>query len=922
MRRVVSIGFSAIFLILTLSLCLVSTPTYAAEGYWQLKDVTIDLAKYDNDAFIVTADKGYASYQRTDKNSKDVFAASADWSAPNNSYLPGEEVKLTLNCSVETYAWNGTEGSFHGGLNFMGYHISARFDDVGVPYGFAGNSSISLKDKDGKNVAKVVAENGKILKASDQITVSTKMQNGYRDGDETCLYVAVSSTCNVCYIYTFIADGEITAQTTTGTQAETVTGGTQIWLFGQVLNVSSEPMPRMKITVGLYLDASAYKPGQAAKKQYETVTDIDGQFYLEIPLPKNQEKELALLVKTYMTCKLPDEKTPYYFVDVKEAASDGEIWASSLIKVAPSDTGFGQMGVIPVRRQFSFFNLFLDSLSFNNDGTPDQYSSNITDSYTVAASSFQYRLVWDAMFFGSVILDEVATLKTSDLRIETRWERATDGTGVTVSHYQSDGVGRGGGTIRLTPDTCRLNDESKFTILHEYGHYFDSITNNGDTRATSLQPANIANSNHGGYFNENTADSYMEGFASAFAAMVQNYRKDANPHRIGIWDLGTAGRYVAYENVNTNEEFAIATLLYQTSRLYTDKLDFWKVLDPNRKNFKEYYNALAEDLKSDQTKLSKLETLAEKGGLYKMPFGNNQYDLGEPFIDKNSNGLRDNRETFGDLMFAIGPNGSIDFYTPLRPLIEKLEYGVSSDNLRTRNTISKQSNSYLYLVGASVSDLLIRVYNDDGSESCFVVSVEGNKIYLPVANLDSSSWIDVYAPGGGIIYSSEVGPLKNIFNLTMGVDVPLDTATVFSEDLSQTGQWAMPAEGRVDFAEVLAIPEPGNAAAANNSVTDNPDNIDIGLSLEQLANEQNGRPWKSGSLRWEIILLLVSTGLLLLLAIILVLVIRKPKVNTVKGYALPNVPIPTTPTYAFCTHCGVIRKPDAKFCHNCGNLLK
>ena len=42
--------------------------------------------------------------------------------------------------------------------------------------------------------------------------------------------------------------------------------------------------------------------------------------------------------------------------------------------------------------------------------------------------------------------------------------------------------------------------------------------------------------------------------------MVQKFRGDPNPHNLGHWDLGSPGRYVAYENIQTNEEFAIKVL--------------------------------------------------------------------------------------------------------------------------------------------------------------------------------------------------------------------------------------------------------------------------------------------------------------------------------------------------------------------------
>lgn len=707
------------------------------------------------------------------------------------------------------------------------------------------------------------------------------------------------------------------------------TGNLKIWLYGHVVNYFGDPLPRLKIEVGLYPDAEKYQPGQKASKQYETTTDINGLFYVEIVLPEDQEKQVALLVKLHMNCQLVNNKNPFYIVDMAEARSDHNIWAASLIKVEPSDQAFGQLGIIPVHRLFSFSYLAVDVLSSDDKGNPDDYSSNVRDAVTVAASSYLYRLVWDAMFFGAVMLDEVDALINGDLRIETRWKKDESGSDPDVSHFQSDGIGRNGGTIRLEASRSRLNDESKATLLHEYGHYFDCSTNNGQLRTNSFLQAGTANTNHGGYMNDTTADSYMEGFATAYAAMVQKFRKDSNPHRLSSIDLGNPGRFVAYQTypingkipvLNCNEELAIATLLYQTSLLYQDKQDFWAILKPDRKNLKEYYAALAEDLKQDAAKLSRLEELARLGGLYRMPYGSGAYEEGEPYLNSNNNNQRDSSEPYADLAFAVGSDQKIDFSSLLQPLPDRLEYGTSADFRRqTRETLYRPANSYLQLEGEPVTDLVIRIYEADGSENCYVATVEDNKVYLPVVDLESDSWIDISVPGGGLIFSAAAEQLLATLSQPGNMNDSLASAVVYPDDVVSTGQWAVPAEGRTDFDELMPLPDLSQAAMGNRNTPASADDVDLDLSLAQLAAEQHGRPWPPAGSNWKPILILVAVlaaaALVLILVIVLILNARRKRQLS----AAPAGPVQFfVPPAQFCRNCGSLRQPGAAFCNKCG----
>ena len=331
MKRILSFLLMATLILSVIYTSPANTAVIASEGYWQLKEVVVDQAAAAK-SITTSLSQGSASYKREDPGSGDVFACSMSWTAPETIYEVGQEVVIDLAVSIDTYIWNGKEGSFHSGLNFMGGHISVRFDAPGVPYGFAGNNSISLVDSDKNAVAKVSVSEGKINIASQSISVSAPFPAGSLYRDEIGLYVAPSGSGNVCYIYEWIAES---VRETTGQSAAETSEKTEktIRLSGAVVNVNKERMPRQKITIDLYYDASKYNDASTADHSYDAVTDIEGRFSQDIMIPDDLETKVGLLVKGSLTCMLPGDNRSFYITNMKNEAAKDEITVSSFIKV-------------------------------------------------------------------------------------------------------------------------------------------------------------------------------------------------------------------------------------------------------------------------------------------------------------------------------------------------------------------------------------------------------------------------------------------------------------------------------------------------------------------------------------------------------------------------------------------------------------
>lgn len=795
----------------------------------------------------------------------------------------------------------------------------------GVPYGFAGNSSVVLKDENNEVAAKVSATEGKIHIPSASITVSASFPAGYSDGYQIGLYVSASSSGNVCYLYTWKSTETDKPPAETEKETEKPEESREIWLSGVVGDIENRPMPRLKITFEVYYDAASFDSAGSPSLIINTYTDIKGRIFEEIKIPENQETEIGILVKASLNCILADDNESYYLVNMKHDTSQDNISVASFLRVDPNQGQYKNSSVIPVARLFSFYYLCVDAWSFNpQTGDEDFFWSNLPDSYELAAGSYLYNLLWDAQFYSSVILDEGTALKNASLRVETFWRRPDGSNLPAVAHYHpqnsSDGI------IRLTEDESKINDAARYTILHEYGHHFDWITNGDQFRAVSLLPADAVNINHGGYMNSNTADSFMEGFATAFAALVQTYRKDNNPHLAGWIDLSSPGNYIAWTNNGKDEELAIALLLYQISLEFSDKRDFWHVLKPNLADFYSYYQALETKVQADEAKLTRLKSLAKGGGLYKMPFGNGIYDKGESFLDKippgdsAGNGVYDAGEIFADLMFAVDDYGWIRQDVPLRENSQELVLGQSADASRNRRTIEKLANSFIYFENLLVDQVLVSTISDDKEAVKILMPVEDNKVYLHLTSREQSGRVEISVPGGEIIYTGDIAGLQERLDWTTGQNTPLDTVKVGTITTVNPDLWPMPAYGDTKAQELLELPTKRQIRKYNNQAVLQSKDVDKETSLTYLADLEHKRiPTRTARIMQGVLIAFIVILLIVIITTTIMLARRRRQTGQYSPVEYSgSTSVPDESQIRFCMYCGIANDKNNSFCQNCG----
>jgi hypothetical protein len=884
----------------------------AAEGYWQQENVEIQKSTEDATR-TVQIGRGFASVREEVQASGDVFASSIVWTEPTDTYFAGDSVELTLDVSIDSYIWNGTPGDDSSSdLNYMGAHVNARIDEPGLLYGFVGASAVRLATEDDTRDAKVSAIGGKIIKSSDSINVSAVFAAGRKEGETRTIYIS-SDAGVIRYNYKWIAepvkntvDEPKTSENNTEKSEEKT-----IRISGIVENINHVVMPRMQLDISMYYNAEAWYANALADVSTTTTTDIEGRFKQDIKLPENIKTPVGIYIKGTLNCMLPGDNKSFYLTDVSNADTNNEITVSSYIIIDPADSAYEGSEIISIKRLLSFYFLCVDAWSFDKSSNPDILQTNEDDLYYLASASYLYRLAWDAQFFGAVLFNEADTLTENTVRIETRYSDR-------ITHFDTSDI-----TIRLNPEDSRYNDNSCFCILHEYGHYFDYVTNGGSLRAGAGWGS--GDTNHGGYLNSSTADSFGEGFATTYAALVRRFRGEKAPHVLGCYDIGDAGAYVAWKNNGLDEELAIAALLYNMYPYFQDPKDYWAILDVDRTDFYAYYKAFENELNDNEEAVYQLNRYAEQGGLYQMPFGNGRYDLGEPFRDlPNEDGEKNNRwdegEIYGDLMFRASDSGWIDQYWPLRPLSGSLVLGKSSDALRDRNTIAYLPNSYIYLSGVYVPELVIRYYPEDKDMTTTLISVNDQKIYLGLISQAQDGWIEISVPGGNtIVYAEKIEVLQERKMQNTGKEIPLAEIEILNADLPETfGQWAAPSSSDYSQDGLLAWPDLKTVGGVNENAALFAEDTDLETSLTDLAIAQNGRTGNK-----HLISIFIIAGIALCAGIALFVIKAHKKVQSGKSANSKNTQqsIKDSDKIHYCTECGAENKLENTYCEQCGKKL-
>lgn len=207
------------------------------------------------------------------------------------------------------------------------------------------------------------------------------------------------------------------------------------------------------------------------------------------------------------------------------------------------------------------------------------------------------------------------------------------------------------GSIIIKHSDSRITDSDRprNREFHEFSHHVMYSMYTQWPRPP--KGAEIAEINHDGYINPNTADSFTEGFAEFMALVVADH-----------YNQGQKGIYASFGSLDVDwkawskrgkyEEFAIAGILWD---LYDEKNDdkvqlkfedIWRVLKVYNDDFTEVYEAL---IKNHPLEKEEIDEIFVKHGFFAdKTEGNKRRDPEEPFRDKNGNNAFDEGEYFID----------------------------------------------------------------------------------------------------------------------------------------------------------------------------------------------------------------------------------------------------------------------------------
>jgi len=163
--------------------------------------------------------------------------------------------------------------------------------------------------------------------------------------------------------------------------------------------------------------------------------------------------------------------------------------------------------------------------------------------------------------------------------------------------------------------------------------------------------------NHGGYINDSTADSYVEGFAEFMSLVIADY-----------YDLGSGGIYAPVANMDLYykpweykgqaEELSVAAILWKLYQgIFAEEISstlpkIWDVLRSYSGDFGEVYDKLIAAFPGSTGTIDSL--FLSHGFFLSSVKGNGQYDQLEAYWDKNKSRAYDEGESFVDLPIQDG----------------------------------------------------------------------------------------------------------------------------------------------------------------------------------------------------------------------------------------------------------------------------
>jgi len=536
---------------------------------------------------------------------------------------------------------------------------------------------------------------------------------------------------------------------------------------GAVLNIYQQPMPYIKMLIS----PEYVEEGKSTKLPESLVeTDIAGCFIWNGAVPVEAKGILKIRAEVIFECVVKDSATEiigkniFNMVNLKDTNSSS-IKASTTISINPED--YKSAKEISVYRflDFGFTSLNTPSLSFDDKSTPDEFDTNVINPKELATFSYLYCQLFSGLYTGVKTFKEREALITNATGLIVE----LNGPDADWSYFNSRAVPP---KIRLCEKYTGTSDEARYTILHEFGHYFDWVTGGKKFHCTPTHSTQM-NKNHGGYMNDVTSDSVLEGFASFYSCVSQKdgFFPENKPEIMGEFGSIANSSY-PWVDYGIREEFSIARLFWSLKDILTIDTLWKSVLRHKSPDLYNYYFVIIKSARNiDEATVNKVKDAFYANGLYKLPAGNKTYDVGEPYINyTGGTSSWDRGEPFRDIPSSLP---AIDY--------DKLKFGISSDDMKVRSSTFQLPNSNILLTGTIPQYVKVTITPETGETYAYIDKVANNTAYIGLPDYSDKGSITVDVPGGNQIYSGDIALLKEKIAKSWGQKVDLAEANVTGE---------------------------------------------------------------------------------------------------------------------------------------------
>ena len=751
-----------------------SVAAAGSTGSWNLIN-TVDYVNksttYLDGAALLYSMSGNSITYTYRNNIKQDFIGTCSWSQPAASIAPGQKITVSLNASVDKLDPNRA-GTFSAS-------VFAYLDEAEVQYKLQSGSAVYLKDESGETTCKAMGKDGVIVTGSASLTVGADMPDG-SNGQQLALMISSSIGGGKKFVYEYSVAADVTEPTT----PPVPDGDKKLVLTGTVISVAQNPMRHM------YMRFAPSFGGVAESK-----TGNDGKYRYMIDIPSSVTSPFTVdvtLVLKYMHPSSTDMSSFYFAIRDETEKAGEDILVTTKISIDPDSAQFRGKNVLEANRNIDF-TLISSGMISDSNGKGDPLTSNLTEIKWIDGYTYVYDMLSSAVYTAcEVFAEKTATVNSFPLIVYVN-EPVKDG-----KDSACFGVEGGMSVIHATLDYCRHTDQSRFVILHEFGHFFDYATNlrkhrcNWDVKMLAADYIN-----HGGYLNSDTGDSYMEGLATWFAVMVQKHGLYPIPNYTSIGSLGTLGSKRKPWHTVISEELCIASILVYLERdLSLDGL--WEVLQRDNDNFHAYYQDLVKTF-NEERELSKINRYFKAFGMYKHIYGNSQWDEWELYRDIDEDGARGTDEMYADTMFnrygelltRLGKQEALKILGQSAPYNRQ-----DRDALPAAKTIYQLPNSYLMIKGTTMPDYVrVAVMPDDADAYAYVGVPEGSLVYLPLPEEAATGTVEVTIPGGGVLFSGSLAKLQTTFWQTARRTAYLDEAVLTSDMLPAGDVFVCPVDG-------------------------------------------------------------------------------------------------------------------------------